>query len=714
MRNKTNFLKKATSSCMKLAMTTGTLFTAGTSYGYYRPKNGNNYYQAKKSHISNVDNASKLKLRKAFLQLSKDYFDSPTTKIPSQIGLSKGQKAKELIILDQGVKQRHIFYQQAKPGIEIIEIDAQQPGFSQLLGILARFENLDAIHLVSHAKDGVLLLGNEEVKAEDLKANRNSFRLLNQALKPGGDLLLYGCDLAKGQNGEDLLQLIKGNTHADIAASNDKTGNEINMADWDLEIKKGDIEATPLPESIALNDFTEVLQFTGTVTFDNATPFGGNYHTVGTYGGETLVASSSKEFDGQYGVLSHVYGYGGGSISLFFASGASFNATSIYLRNDDTFPYTFTVQDECGNSYTTSSNLSPGQSTTVNFNFSAITKFTVSSGSFDITLDNFVISVPVTPRPEISVEGNNIEITDGDLAPTTTDATDFGSINSGSSSTKTFTIRNTSTATLNITTPITISGINSGDFTVTSQPSGTVAAGGSTTFDVQFSPGAAGLRTAEISIANNDCNENPYNFAIQGTGNASNPAITPSVTSVNLTGTPTTYSTASAAQTYTLNATDLTTNVTVTVDKGFELSLDGTTYATSITVPEATAEGAGQTIHVRVADFACESTGITGTITHTATGAADKTVTVSGTVGTGTAINTSLSFVRNSTTSVTVNWTNPTGNITNFDLLRATDDICNQYQVIATGIAPLTASHTDATVVNGTTYYYKVRFTPAP
>ena len=31
-------------------------------------------------------------------------------------------------------------------------------------------------------------------------------------------------------------------------------------------------------------------------------------------------------------------------------------------------------------------------------------------------------------------------------------------------------------------------------------------------------PSASGLRSATLSIANNDADENPYDFAIQGTG----------------------------------------------------------------------------------------------------------------------------------------------------------------------------------------------------
>src|SRR5439155_25569053 len=62
------------------------------------------------------------------------------------------------------------------------------------------------------------------------------------------------------------------------------------------------------------------------------------------------------------------------------------------------------------------------------------------------------------------------------------------------------------------------------DFVVTAQPSAPVAASGSTTFTVQFTPSASGPATATISIANDDSDENPYDFAV--TGNGFNPCQT--------------------------------------------------------------------------------------------------------------------------------------------------------------------------------------------
>jgi methionine-rich copper-binding protein CopC len=136
------------------------------------------------------------------------------------------------------------------------------------------------------------------------------------------------------------------------------------------------------------------------------------------------------------------------------------------------------------------------------------------------------LSYQFTPAPEINVQGNSVSISNGDILPTTTDDTDFGSVAvEGGTVSHTFTIENTGSLALNLTgTPIV--SVTAGDFTVTTQPSGaTIAIGGSLTFVVEFNPTALGTRTATISIANDDSNENPYTFNIQGTGTNTVPTI---------------------------------------------------------------------------------------------------------------------------------------------------------------------------------------------
>jgi hypothetical protein len=126
--------------------------------------------------------------------------------------------------------------------------------------------------------------------------------------------------------------------------------------------------------------------------------------------------------------------------------------------------------------------------------------------------------VATVDNPEINIQGNTVSIVDGDTTPNSTDWTDFGSMETSTGVIiKKFTIQNTGSAVLSIGA-ITISGTNAGDFTIATNPSTSIAIGGNSTFSVRFNPNALGLKTAAISIVNNDSNENPYDFFIQGTG----------------------------------------------------------------------------------------------------------------------------------------------------------------------------------------------------
>lgn len=132
-----------------------------------------------------------------------------------------------------------------------------------------------------------------------------------------------------------------------------------------------------------------------------------------------------------------------------------------------------------------------------------------------------VQSPNTTLLPEMGVKGNNVNILDGDTTPNSTDHTNFGNADvSGAGIDRTFTIRNTGDTYLNLSgTPrINVTGANASDFTVTVDPSASVDPNATSNFTVHFAPSGLGVHTATISIDNNDADENPYNFDIQGFG----------------------------------------------------------------------------------------------------------------------------------------------------------------------------------------------------
>lgn len=129
--------------------------------------------------------------------------------------------------------------------------------------------------------------------------------------------------------------------------------------------------------------------------------------------------------------------------------------------------------------------------------------------------------VPLLAQREANVKGNNTSIADGDASPSALDSTDFGDVLvTGATRKVRFKIFNSGIGSLTISgaPKVTVAGTHAADFTVTTQPAATVAAGDSSSFVVEFDPSATGARSATLSIANDDSDENPYNWSIQGTG----------------------------------------------------------------------------------------------------------------------------------------------------------------------------------------------------
>lgn len=159
--------------------------------------------------------------------------------------------------------------------------------------------------------------------------------------------------------------------------------------------------------------------------------------------------------------------------------------------------------------------------------------FSTTTNNFGVRLSNaangYVVADAIrivaggiaAQTPEMDVSANEISIITGDGTPDLADGTHFGSVPVlADSNVQKFTIINNGNADLQLNgvPRVTIEGAHAGDFHIVTQPASLVAPGKKTTFEVQFHPLGAGLRTATISIANSDDSEHPYTFTVQGNG----------------------------------------------------------------------------------------------------------------------------------------------------------------------------------------------------
>ncbi|MEO1095984.1 MAG: DUF4347 domain-containing protein [Cyanobacteria bacterium J06638_28] len=152
------------------------------------------------------------------------------------------ENSPHLVIMDSGIEDAAIL----TAGIEdadVVWLNGETDGVEQITSLLSQYQNLASLHIVSHGSAGQLYLGNSTLSTTTVGSYRDQLTQWQTALMDTADILLYGCQVAEGTAGQALLTQLSGFTQADIAASDDLTGQATLGGDWELEAIIGTVEA---------------------------------------------------------------------------------------------------------------------------------------------------------------------------------------------------------------------------------------------------------------------------------------------------------------------------------------------------------------------------------------------------------------------------------------------------------------------------------------
>ena len=154
----------------------------------------------------------------------------------------------EIVFIDAAVPDLQALQQdlaaqvEAGRDIEVIVLRSDEDGLSRITDVLAGRSDVAAIHLISHGSDGQVRLGSTMLDAQTLLQRAGDVAQWGSALTADGDLLIYGCDVAASATGQALVQDLATLTGADVAASDDSTGQAALGGNWRLEVQSGVIE----------------------------------------------------------------------------------------------------------------------------------------------------------------------------------------------------------------------------------------------------------------------------------------------------------------------------------------------------------------------------------------------------------------------------------------------------------------------------------------
>lgn len=155
---------------------------------------------------------------------------------------------------------------------EIVVLDHKSDELSQISETLANYDELSSVHIFSYGGQNSLTLGDTTLTTSNLDSYSTQITEWGEALSENGDFLLYGCNIAQDVSGNNFIEAFAQLTEADVAASDDQTGNQTIGGDWDLEVSSGEVEATTLQD--ATGQWSGVLDpaADSTLSADNTQP----------------------------------------------------------------------------------------------------------------------------------------------------------------------------------------------------------------------------------------------------------------------------------------------------------------------------------------------------------------------------------------------------------------------------------------------------------
>ena len=182
-----------------------------------------------------------------------------------------------LIFIDAAVVDYQAIINDLPAGSEWFLLDASSDGLTQIATVVAGYSDLASIQIVSHGSRATLQLGNKSLDSANIQDYAGLLAQIGNSLSSNGDILLYGCNVAEGVEGQAFIDTLSKLTQADVAASTDRTGAAILGGDSVLEAQVGAIEA----QGLDFADYSAVLAPNTAPTFLVGT--GRLKSDVGTY-----------------------------------------------------------------------------------------------------------------------------------------------------------------------------------------------------------------------------------------------------------------------------------------------------------------------------------------------------------------------------------------------------------------------------------------------
>ena len=218
---------------------------------------------------------------------------------------------------------------------------------AQIARLLGNRTDVPVISVTGHGNQGEIELGASVVTETTLNRSQAVLAAIGHAVAPGGDILLYGCDVGDGPAGQQFVDSFANATGAPMAAASHVVGDLAVGDGWTLDTTStgSALRAPQVLSSTAVADYTHppvikaptagrpitITSFTGNTSFDEAgatTINSSGYLQLTTAGTDQAgIAVYNQSFPSTAGLSVQFTSYSGG--------GTGADRISFFLLNAD-------------------------------------------------------------------------------------------------------------------------------------------------------------------------------------------------------------------------------------------------------------------------------------------------------------------------------------------------------------------------------------------
>ncbi|NEO55452.1 MAG: DUF4347 domain-containing protein [Okeania sp. SIO3B5] len=148
-----------------------------------------------------------------------------------------------VLFIDSKVENYDHLISQVNPQTKVVILQPNQNGIDKISKSLGKYHQVETIHIISHGAKGTLYLGNSILNLNNIHQYTENIQKWGKCLSAGAEILIYGCQVARGKEGKEFVRQLHQITGANIAASETLTGNANKGGNWNLEIIFGQLKS---------------------------------------------------------------------------------------------------------------------------------------------------------------------------------------------------------------------------------------------------------------------------------------------------------------------------------------------------------------------------------------------------------------------------------------------------------------------------------------